>query len=523
LTGLASLERLVGQPLKSITIVGGGTTGWLAALMLATNMRSAIERGDMTIHLIESDRIPIIGVGESLSPSMAETLRQMAIPEAEFIKETDATFKLAGYFVGWGKGAQGQTMSWVNPFVGFLTAGWEFERFELTGGEYGSSPDYARTISPCREAIEQTKGPRKINQGEYQQILRYAYHTNAAKFAPFLRRFAEARGVRRTAADVIGATRDERGHIATLLLEQGEPIPVELVIDATGFAGAIHNKVLEVPLVDYSDTLLNDRAVVTQLANAEGENRIEPATRATAMLNGWAFRVPLYSRTGNGYIFSSRFTTDDAAATEFAAHLGPSAKAEDMRVIKMRVGRTERSWVGNCIALGLASGFVEPLEASAIFSVETTVKWLLNYFPDSDFEPALRDRFNRRTLELYDEIADYIALHYRLSKRTDTAYWRAQQTEMRVSDRLAENLKIWRKTLPVRADFASTNYFDHNTYIAALFGKGFYLGRELQPQREVDEANWRGLRQDIQATHERALASLPDHRELLTAIRQKAG
>lgn len=512
----------MGRPLQNITIVGGGTTGWLAALMLVTRMQSAVERGELSINLVESDRIPIIGVGESVSPSMPETLRRLAIPESEFIRETDATFKLAGYFPGWGGNESGREDSWINPFVGYLTAGWEFERFELGGAEPGKGPDYARTISPCREAIEQHKGPRAIGQGDYQQILRYAYHTNAALFAPFLRRFAEERGVKRTVADVAGATRDERGHISTLLLENGEPIPVELVIDATGFAGALHNKVLGIPHVNYSHILLNDRAVVTQLAHAEGDEKLEPATRASALPHGWAFRVPLYSRTGNGYIFSSKFISDDDAAQEFAAHLGGAARAEDMRVIPMRIGRAERTWEGNCIALGLSSGFVEPLESSAIFAVETSVKWLMNYFPDSDWEPALRERYNQRTADLYDEIVDYIALHYRLAHRDDSPYWLAQRNEMQVSDRLAENLRIWRHTLPVRADLVSANYFDENTYAAALFGKGFYRGGELQPLRELDEANWRGLKHDIDTAHKRALAALPDHRQLLTAIRASA-
>lgn len=510
------------KALQNITIVGGGTTGWLTALTLVTRLQPAVARGDLTIRLVESERIPIIGVGESLSPSMVDTLRQLAIPEDEFIRDTDASFKLAGYFVGWDQADDGRAMSWVNPFVGFLTAGWEFERYELTGAPYGDGPDYARTISPCREAIEQCKGPRAAGQRSYEQVLRYAYHTNAAAFAPFMRRFAEARGVQRIAGDVVGAYRDERGFITRINLAEADSLPVELVIDATGFDSVLHHKIMGVPLEDYSDILLNDRAIVTQLAHAD-ESRIEPATRASALSHGWAFRVPLYSRTGNGYIYSSRFLSDDAAAAEFASHLGKGARAEDMRVIPMRVGRSARSWEGNCIALGLAAGFVEPLEASAIFTVETSVKWLLNYFPDSDFDPALSDRYNRRVSDLYDEVVDYISLHYHLSRRDDTPYWRAQRGEMQISDRLTENLKVWRHTLPVRADLISTNYFDENTYTAAMFGKGFYRGRELQPLRMVDAANWQGLKKDITEAHRRALVGLPDHRSLLTAIRNRAG
>lgn len=516
------------SPLRNITIVGGGTTGWLSALFLVTRLQGAVQRGDLEIHLVESERIPIIGVGESLSPSMATTLEQLGIPEDEFILATDATFKVAGYFVDWDKAdgeesAPPQPMSWVNPFVGFLTAGWEFERYELNGAPYGQGADYARVVSPCREAIELHKAPKMPGQKPFEHVLRYAYHTNAAAFAPFLRKYAEARGVKRTAADVTGAHRDERGHITALTLADGREMPVELVIDASGFESVLHNKVMGVPLVDYSHILLNDRAVVTQLAHANPDEPLEPATRATALPHGWAFRVPLYNRTGNGFIYSGQHCSDEEAAREFAGYLGPQSRIEDMRVIPMRVGRTTRSWEGNCIALGLAAGFVEPLEASAIFTVETSIKWLLHYFPDSSWEPALRDRYNQRVTDLYDEVADYIALHYRLSRRDDSSYWEAQRHEMKVSPRLEQNLAIWKHTLPVRADFASTNYFDENTYIAALFGKGFYRGRELQPMREVDARNWAGLKQNITNAHVRALGMLPDHRTVLTEIRRRAG
>lgn len=510
------------SPLSNITIVGGGTTGWLAALSLVTRLQSAVQRGDLSIHLVESERIPIIGVGESLSPSMATTLQNLQINEDEFILETDATFKLAGYFVGWDLAEDGTPTSWVNPFVGFMTAGWEFERFELTGGAYGEGPDYARVVSPCCEAIERYKSPKVVGQKPFEYVLRHSYHTNAAAFAPFLRKQAEARGVKRTGADVTGARRDERGHITALTLADGPDVPVELVIDASGFDSVLHGKVLNVPMIDYSHILLNDRAVVTQLAHEQPDARIEPATRATALPHGWAFRVPLYHRTGNGFIYSSQHCSDEDAAREFACYLGASARIEDMRVIPMRVGRTARSWQGNCIALGLAAGFVEPLEASAIFTVETSLKWLMQYFPDTSWDPALRERYNQRVTDLYDEVVDYISLHYRLSQREDTSYWQAQRHDMQASPLLEQNLAIWRHTLPTRGDFKSTSYFDENTYLAALFGKGFYRGRNLQPLRDVDAGNWRALRTNITNAHNRALASLPDHRAALTEIRQRA-
>jgi tryptophan halogenase len=510
--------RIMAEPVRDITIVGGGTSGWLAALFLATHFKRTIESGDLRIKLIESARVPIIGVGESLSPSMPATLRDLGISESAFIRATDATFKLAGYFRNWDVGFDGTSTSWVNPFVGYTTAGYEFERFELAGRRYGEAPDYARVMSPCREAIEQRKAPRQFGQPDYQHLLRYAYHTDAGKFAPFLREVAVSRGVESIIDDVGDIEVDERGFVASLMLEGRGELPVELVIDATGFSSIILHKKLGVKLLSYEGSLVNDRAVVAQLRHEDSDD-IEPATRSTALGAGWAFRVPLYTRTGNGYIYSSKFTSDDEATREFLSYLGPAGEGLEPRVIPMRIGRAERTWVNNCVALGLSAGFVEPLEATAIYSVETSLKWLLNSFPDASFPPVLADRYSARTAALFDEIVDYIVLHYRLSNRSDTPYWRAQREEIKVPDTLAANLELWRHSLPVNGDLRTTSFFDKNTYVAALFGKGFYKGGELRPGRQPDPAEWRNLKQTITQAHGKALAALPSHKALLTAIR----
>jgi tryptophan 6-halogenase len=190
-----------------------------------------------------------------------------------------------------------------------------------------------------------------------------------------------------------------------------------------------------------------------------------------------------------------------------------------MRTIAMRVGRAERTWERNCVAIGLAAGFVEPLEASAIYSVELSLKWLYNYFPDADFSPALAARYNARTAALYDEIVEYIALHYRVSTRQDDPYWVAQRNDMAIPDRLAANLELWRHTLPVQADVLPTNYFDHNTYTSALFGKGFYSGGTLKPERMLDRAEWESTKAMIARSHASAVRVLPTHRALVDSLR----
>jgi tryptophan halogenase len=390
----------------------------------------------------------------------------------------------------------------------------------LAGKAFGEAPDYARVMSPCRDGIERRKGPRTLTQTDYQYLLRYAYHTDAGKFAPFLGELAKRRGVEAILDDVLDVELDERGFVSALLLEQNGRLPVELVIDATGFASIVLHKKLGVPLLPYDQYLLNDSAVVVQLPDQFGAE-IEPATRSTALSAGWAFKVPLYSRSGNGYIYSSKFSSDEAAIREFRSYLGVDEKVEP-RVIRMRIGRAERSWVKNCVAFGLSSSFVEPLEATAIYTVETGLKWLLNYFPDSSFPSVLADRFNDRMTGLFDEIVDYIVMHYRLSNRDDSDYWRAQREDVPLPDILAANLELWKHTLPVRGDLRSANFFDDITYTSALFGKGFYKGGELRRGRDMDPDAWAKLKQTIDAAHRRALASLPGHKALLDSIRARA-
>ena len=474
----------------------------------------------MRVDLIESDRIPIIGVGESLSPSMASTLQNLGVNEGDFIRATDASFKLAGYFIGWESSHNAKPSSWVNPFVAYTGGALEFERFELAVADGQPPADYARIVSPCRDAIDSCLGPRRIGQNDYEAVLRYAYHTDASKFAPFLRDIAVARGVRQIIDDVVEVELDERGFVAALQLERIGRFPVELVIDATGFAGVVINRALGVPMLDYGRHLINDRAVVMQIAHADMAADIEPATRSTALSSGWAFRVPLFSRTGNGYIYSSAHSSDDEARREFVDYLGGAADESATRVIKMRVGRSEVAWSKNCVAIGLAAGFVEPLEASAIYTVETSLKWLFNYFPDSDYSSALARRYNDRTAALYDEVVDYIVLHYHLSNRADTPYWRAQRRDIAIPERLAANLEIWKNTLPIRGDFPAVNYFDESTYTAALFGKGFYAGGSIHPERRLLQSEWDRTKRSISMTNRQAVATLPSHRKLLESIRQ---
>ncbi len=289
----------------------------------------------------------------------------------------------------------------------------------------------------------------------------------------------ERGGVEHILDDVEDVELDARGHVAAVhLKDRGGHHPVEFVVDCTGFKGGlIINKALKEPFIDYSKYLGNDRAMALQIPHPN-PNVIASCTSSTALGAGWSWRVPpLFHRIGTGYVYSNAHRTDDEARDEFMAHLGTDAPPKggaEPRVIPMRVGRTRNAWVKNCIAIGLSSGFIEPLESTAIHMIDLGIQRLIAYFPDSDFSDAHRNRYNKTMDGLYNEVLDFICLHYALGNRTDSQYWIDARTELQVPDRLAENLELWKHQPPAALDLETGHLFNHPTYQAVLMGKRVY-------------------------------------------------
>jgi tryptophan halogenase len=325
-------------------------------------------------------------------------------------------------------------------------------------------------------------------------------------------------GVRQILDHVEDINLDDKGFVKELILRENGAHPIEFVIDATGFASIILNKALGEPFEPYDKYLLNDRAAVAQLPHPD-PTKIEPTSRATGMNAGWSFRVPLFNRVGSGYIYSSKFISDDEAVDEFKRHVGPAANDIEPRIIRMRIGKARRSWVKNCLALGLSSGFVEPLEATAIYSVQVALQWLHNYFPDRDFDPAVTARYNHLIDGFYNEIVDFIALLFCISNREDTPYWRAVRHEMEVPPRLKENLNVWKRTMPDALDLGAHTFFSPTSYRAALMGKQFYKGRPYVQTSPLGEVEWRQYLQLRRDKTNMLLNVLPDHYQLLKHIR----
>ncbi len=505
--------------IEHITVVGGGTAGWMSALMLVSFLNRSTHN-PIKITLIESANIPTVGVGEATVPGMVGLMKSLGIDEFEFFNRCNASFKCGVRFVDWNKKPDGSSQTFVHPFqtapyIDHFRSAYHFHRFA------GAEDDFAGSVIANQEMVDAGKGPRPLSAKQYDTTFNYAYHLDAGLFANFMRDLAIERGVEHIYDDIEDVNLDENGRVASLQLKEGGTRPVEFVIDCTGFRGLIINQALKEPFTSFNDMLLCDRALALQVDHV-CEDEIESCTTSTALGAGWVWNVPLYNRVGTGYVFSSKFRSDDEAMAEFLAHLGPRAGGKEPRVVPMRVGRSDRCWVGNCLAVGLASGFIEPLESTAIYIVEMQMRWFLESFPDKSVNPLLAKRYNRWMDDLYEEIVSFIVLHYRTSNRDDTEFWRTVRNETPIPDSLAENLETWRYSLPGPVDTQNNKLFNYWNYLYVLFGKRYYDDVEYSLETFVPEQQWRLYSERIDTIKRNIRERLPTHKQLLDQIRGQA-
>lgn len=507
----------MGKPLKSVTIVGGGTAGWLTALMLRT-----LSEKSLKIQLIESPNVPTVGVGEATVPQMPFTLDMLKIPTREFFRRCNTTFKLGVMFRQWNTGPDGKLIDYMNPFGGPPTvAGIDGCYYHQTFGSGGRTFD--QTYSPSADLARANKGPFNMRTGKIQRGVGFAYHLDAGAFAKMMAEIGVERGIEHILDDVEDVELDDRGYVAAVQLKERGRHPVELVIDCTGFRGLIINEALKVPFIDYAKYLGNDRAMALQIPHPDPQ-KITSCTSSTALGAGWVWRVPLFHRIGTGYVFSSAHRTDDEARDEFMAHLGSDApKGAEPRVIPMRVGRAATFWEKNCIAVGLSSGFIEPLESTAIHMIDMAIQRILLYFPDSDFDESRRKRYNQSMEGTYNEVLDFICLHYALGNRTDSQYWIDARESLQVPDTLAENMELWKSVPPHPLDLRTGHLFDASTYQAVLMGKRAYdtgygdgkFHRRVAMNRDA----YKKYLQEYDSKRKAILDACADHRTGIMAIR----
>ena len=402
------------DPLKKIVIVGGGTAGWIAAAVLSHQLHP-----DMcTVELVESDEIGTIGVGESTIPPFIALIRNLGIDEAHFIRETQASFKLGIYFSDWKQ--KGET--YFHPFgvIGKRFDLHEFYQCWLKSKHQGSSYELL-DFAPANIMAKYNRFflPEKAQKTPIGGAA-YAMHIDAKLAAEYLRKYSEERRVVRTEGMVNEIVQDERGFIKKLVLRDGREIEGDFFIDCTGFRALLIEKTLGAGYRDWSNYLPCDRAIAVQTENL---GATVPYTRATARDAGWSWRIPLQHRTGNGYVYSSKFCSDEEARATLLSTIDGEMITEP-RVIPFKTGVREEIWKHNCLSLGLASGFIEPLESTAIHLVARGMDFFLRFFPDRECAPAHIKEYNRRMIADYEEIRDFIVLHYATTEREDTPFWR---------------------------------------------------------------------------------------------------
>ncbi|QNO29398.1 tryptophan 7-halogenase [Sphingopyxis sp. OPL5] len=451
------------DPIRTIVIVGGGTAGWMAAAAAARFLND----GQRRILLVESDAIGTVGVGEATIPPIRDFNNMLGIDEAEFLRETGATFKLGIEFVDWG--ALGER--YLHPFgdPGHNFEGIAFHQYWLKhrhDPRIGAFTDYFITAAAVRHrgCAPQSGDPRSpLHQ------MAAAYHFDAALYASYLRRRAEAQGVERIEGRITGVARDGgSGHVAALRLADGRDVAGDFFIDCSGFVSLLLGKEMGVAYRDWSRWLPCDRAFAVPSARTDP---LIPATRATAHGFGWQWRIPLQHRTGNGIVWSSAHAGDDEARDTLLANLDSEELAEP-RQLRFTAGVRERLWEGNVVALGLAGGFIEPLESTSIHLIQTGINKLFWLFPDRSFSAVERDEYNRLMIDQYEYVRDFIILHYKATARTDTSFWR-DMAAMEIPDSLAQKIELFRTKGRIRR-------FDHDLFGVANWA-AVMLGQNIVP------------------------------------------
>ena len=420
---------------RRVVIVGGGTAGWMTAAAL-----TRLLPGQCSVRLVESEAIGIVGVGEATLPHIRAFNERLGINEAEFMAATRATFKLGIEFRDWGRIGD----SYIHPFGTFGPGDAEihFHQYWLRLRQQGVDvPDLEQFSMGCMIARRNRFALPVSDPRDLASTFGYAYQFDANLFGPYLRKLSESWGAQRTEGRIVTVHRDgESGDIAALELESGERIEGDLFIDCSGFVSLLLGKTLGEPFEDWSKWLPADRAVAMPCRT---EGAVTPYTSAIAMPGGWRWRIPLQNRTGNGYVYSSKFLSDeDAAAALVAAVEGePIAPPRQLRFL---AGRRARSWVGNCIGVGLSSGFLEPLESTSIYLIQAAITSLLELFPEREISPVDRNEFNRLIDLEYDRIRDFLILHYHATERDDSPFWNYVRS-MEIPDSLAEKMELFRR------------------------------------------------------------------------------
>lgn len=511
----------VSEAVRQVVIVGGGSAGWLTAAVLAA-AHGAGATGRLQVTLLESPDIGAIGVGEGTWPTMRDTLRSVGVSETALFRECDASFKQGSRFNGWVDGTPAD--HYFHPFV--LPQGYTEANLAAAWLQRHAQVPFADLVSFQPHLCARGLAPKQLTTPEYAAVANYGYHFDAGKFGLMLKRHCTERlGVRHVLDHVVGIHGDEHGDIASLQTTAQGAVTGDLFVDCTGMQSLLLGRHYGIELVSQRHVLFNDSALAVQVPYPREDSAIASQTIATAQANGWVWDIGLPTRRGVGHVYSSAHTSDDAAEQALRRYIEHTGGPQDVaapRKLSFQPGYRKKFWHRNCVAIGLSAGFVEPLEASALALAELSAALL------SDEMPATRaamdivaQRFNDTFSYRWERVIDFLKLHYALTRRRDTAYWRDHAAAEHIPQRLRDLLTLWRHRPPSRRDFDRVEeLFPSASYQYVLYGMGFRPepGASTQPPQSADVAD--GFFREAAALTRRMLPALPSNRDLVEHVKR---
>ncbi|MDN3380632.1 MULTISPECIES: tryptophan halogenase family protein [unclassified Pseudoalteromonas] len=509
------------KSIRDIVILGGGTAGWLTANHLASHYKESIAAGNLSIRLIDSPDVATVGVGEGTVPVIRETLKSFGISETQLLMKCDTTFKQSIKFVDWTYNPSEKPNNYYHHLFEYPHLGNKSINAFWLQNKAKCPEHYASCVSIQHDICEANLAPKNIQIPEYGGVVNYAYHLDASKFTELLKENAiDNLAVQHTHAHVSNVKLSADGYISELELLNEGVLSGDLFVDCSGFEGKLINKALNGSFVDKSDVLLCDTALAIQVPYEENEQTIKPYTIAHAQKAGWIWDIGLTTRRGVGLVYSSDHISEDNAYKELADYL--EADSVDARKIPMKTGYQKEPWLKNCVSIGLSQGFVEPLEATGLLVFDMTAKMLATKLPInfSEMKNIAKD-YNQQVGAIWENIIDFIKLHYCISKRDDTQFWLDNRQETNIPGDLLQKLKYWQTHIPSQFDFErTTDLFKLENYLYVMYGMDFDVDVNAIIQRHPTISATTTHIDKIQQASELAMKSLEKQRELLHKIKQ---
>jgi len=518
--------------IKKVVILGGGTAGWMTASYLSKMFGTEIK-----ITLIEADTIPKIGVGEATVPNLQRAFFDfLGIPEDEWMRECNASFKGAVKFVNWRKTPDAQGNNHFYHHFGLipncdnvpLSQYWNLRR-ETQGND--EAMDYSCYFQSA--ILDAKLSPRMLDGA---RTMAYAWHFDAHLVAAYLAKLATGWGVERVIDELETVEHHPDGSIAALTTKKGGRYDGDLFVDCSGFRSLLINKAMNEPFIDMSNHLFCNSAVAASVPHDDAANGIEPYTSAIAMKNGWTWKIPMLGRFGSGYVYASDFVSQDQATDEFLKLWNLDPNKVNLNHIRFRTGRNRRTWVKNCVSIGLSSCFLEPLESTGIYFIYAAIYQLAKHFPDKSFNPTLIERFNEEIETMYDDSRDFLQAHYFTTSRDDTPFWLANKNDLHLSDNIKHKLATYKSGLAVNmpitdeanyyASFEAEfrNFWTNSSYYCIFAGMGWLPDSPMPKIRYRPEQIKRAAAMFVDLKHKGAelKAKLPSTHEYLHYLHNKA-